>query len=122
MKAGLLIVLTVATLAVLLVVALAGGGQELSEPRNLANPDLTYNPVSAGDPLPSGFRQLLARDQIAPIYNPEFTTPDKVDWPDEMLVIGVVIDDAAKAYPVTPLNQREMVVDSLEGIPILVTW
>ena len=28
----------------------------------------------------------------------------------------------AKAYPVTHLNSREMVIDSLEGIPILVTW
>ena len=88
----------------------------------IANPQLTYNPIDAGETLPSGFRQLLDRDQIAPIYNPTFTTPTKVDWPDQMLVIGVAIDDAAKAYPVTPLNQREMVIDSLQGIPILVTW
>ena len=88
----------------------------------IANPQLTYNPVDAGEALPNGFRQLLDRDQIAPIYNPTFTTATKVDWPDQMLVIGVAIDDAAKAYPVTPLNQREMVIDSLQGIPILVTW
>jgi hypothetical protein len=37
-------------------------------------------------------------------------------------VIGVAGTNSAKAYPVTHLNQREMVVDSLEGIPILVTW
>ena len=96
--------------------------QEEAQSRLLASPQLTYNPVTAGDELPAGFRQLLDRDQIAPIYNPEFTTPANVDWPDEMLVIGLAIDDAAKAYPVTPLNQREMVIDSLEGIPVLVTW
>ncbi len=88
----------------------------------LANPDLTYDPVSAGEQMPAGYRQLLARDQIAPIYNPEFTTPSEVDWPDQMLVIGVAGANTSKVYPITPLNQREMVIDSLEGIPILVTW
>ena len=97
-------------------------GQEIAEFREVVSPDQVYNPVAAGDPSPAGFRQLLARDQIAPIYNPEFTTADQVDWPAEMLVIGIAMDGAAKAYPVTPLNQREMVIDSLNGIPILVTW
>jgi len=88
----------------------------------LANPDLTYDPVRAGEDLPVGYRQLLTRDQIAPIYNPEFTTPTEVDWPAEMLVIGISGENTSKVYPLTPLNQREMVIDSLEGIPILVTW
>lgn len=101
---------------------LLGEPQEKSKPRPLANPDLVYDPVEAGEDLPAGYRQLLDRDQIAPIYNPEFTTSAGVDWPAEMLVIGIAIDDGAKAYPVTPLNQREMVIDSLQGIPILVTW
>jgi hypothetical protein len=116
-------------LAGLLTLVFVGGVLVLSDPQELeprpltlANPDLTYDPLGAGEDLPAGYRQLLDRDQIAPIYNPEFTTPDHVDWPREMLVIGIVIDDSSKAYPVTPLNQREMVIDSLEGIPILVTW
>ena len=104
-------------------VLLTSTPQDLPPPvLELANPQLTYDPVTAGDPLPQGFRQLLDRDQIAPIYNPEFTEPQNVDWPGEMLVIGVSGEDTAKAYPVTHLNQREMVIDSLEGIPILVTW
>ncbi|MCP4309094.1 MAG: DUF3179 domain-containing protein [bacterium] len=87
-----------------------------------ADPNLTYDPVEANEQLPAGFRQLLRRDQIAPIYDPEFVAPDAVDWPGEMLAIGIALDDAAKAYPITPLNQREMVIDSLNGIPLLVTW
>lgn len=87
-----------------------------------AAPNEAYDPVRAGEELPEGYRQLLARDQIAPIYNPTFTAPVEVDWPSDMLVIGVAGSSAAKAYPVTHLNQREMVIDSLEGIPILVTW
>lgn len=112
-----------------LVVALFAGVLLTSSPQDgpppallLANPDLTYDPVSAGEELPPGYRQLLRRDQIAPIYNPEFTTPSEVDWPDQMLVIGIAGESTSKVYPVTPLNQREMVIDSLEGIPILVTW
>ena len=87
-----------------------------------ADPFATYDPVRAGETLPDGYRQLLARDQIAPIYDPVFTSPSQVDWPGDMLVIGIAGESEAKAYPVTHLNQREMVIDSLEGIPVLVTW
>ena len=84
--------------------------------------DEAYNPVTAGEPLPDGFRQLLARDAIAPIYNPDFAPGWQVDWPGETQIIGVVSGDEAKAYPVSFLNRREMVVDEIEGEPILVTW
>lgn len=88
----------------------------------LAGPDEVYNPVSAGEPLPGGYRQLLRRDAILPVYDPEFTSADEVDWPNESLIVGVAGAETAKAYPVTHLNSREMVIDSLDGIPILVSW
>ena len=100
----------------------AGAEAEHGPVPALADPDATYNPERAGEELPAGYRQLLYRDQIAPIYNPRFTTAAGVDWPGEMLVIGIAGKTEAKAYPVAPLNSREMVIDSLEGIPILVTW
>ena len=81
-----------------------------------------YDPVSAGAALPDGFRQLLGRDQIEPVYDPQYTSADQVDWPDGMLVLGVEGTDTAKAYPITHLNQREMVIDDLDGLPILVSW
>jgi hypothetical protein len=84
--------------------------------------EAVYNPFKAGDPMPEGFRQLLARDQIEPVYNPVFTTADQVDWPSEMLVVAVASGGIAKAYPVTHLNQREMVIDFIAGSPILVSW
>lgn len=86
------------------------------------DPNDVYDPVRAGETVPSGYRKLLDRDQILPVYNPVFTSADLVDWPAGMLVIGVSGEETAKAYPVTHLNQREMVIDSLEGIPLLVTW
>ena len=81
-----------------------------------------YNPVMEGEKLPSGFRQLLPRDAIEPIYEPRFVAAHQVPWDNDTQVIGVVGGDEAKAYPVSYLNQREMVIDSVAGIPILVTW
>jgi len=86
------------------------------------DPNDVYDPVREGETVPFGYRQLLDRDQILPVYNPVFTSADLVDWPAEMLVIGVSGEETAKAYPVTHLNQREMVIDSLDGIPLLVSW
>ena len=81
-----------------------------------------YNPVLAGESLPDGFRQLLPRDSIAPIYDPVFTTADGVDWAGDIEIIGVSAGDEAKAYPVSLLNRRELVLDEIGGDPILVSW
>lgn len=81
-----------------------------------------YDPVLAGEPLPEGYRQLLGRDMIHPVYDPVFTDGGEVDWPDDTDVIGVAGVEEAKAYPVSYLNFREMVIDDIEGIPILVSW
>ena len=86
------------------------------------SPRGVYNPVTAGETLPDGFRQLLPRDAILPIYHPQFVSAQGVAWPGGTQVIGVVSGDRAKAYPVSFLNRREMVVDSINGFPILVTW
>lgn len=89
---------------------------------DLADPWATYDPVREGEETPRGFRQLLARDRIAPIYDPTFVSASASGWPDDALVIGVELDGEAKAYPVSHLTFREMVIDSVAGIPILVTW
>lgn len=86
------------------------------------DPRAVYDPVDAGEPLPAGYRVGLPRDQIEPIYDPRFTDASAVDWPDEMLVIGVAGTETAKAYPLTHLNSHEMVDDILDGTPILVSW
>ncbi len=87
-------------------------------------PDISavYDPVAAGEELPTGFRQLLRRDDIAPVYTPSFVTSDLANWADDSLVIGVFLEDEARAYPVGFLNRREMVIDNHRGIPTLVTW
>ena len=66
--------------------------------------------------------QLLARDSIFPIYNPQFAPAEQAPYDDNELVIGVEINGEAKAYAIGPLNGREMVNDTVGGVPILVTW
>jgi hypothetical protein len=85
-------------------------------------PDGIYDPVAAGEQTPAGFRQLLPRDAIHPVYNPTFRSAESTDWSDETLVIGVELDGEAKAYPVSFLNFREMVIDWIGGSPVLVSW
>ena len=91
-------------------------------PNVRVDPSGVYNPVLAGERLPDGFRQLLPRDAITPVYEPNFVSAGQITWPDEAQVIGVAMGDEAKAYPVSFLNGREMVVDEIDNIPILVTW
>lgn len=86
------------------------------------DPNSAYNPVTAGERLPDGFRQLLPRDAIRPVYDPRFVPSSWVDWPDATDVIGVELGGDTKAYPVSFLTGRELVVDQLDGIPILVSW
>ena len=123
------VVWTAAAAAILFAVVFFASGPAPPRPEAtaglgvLADPGLTYDPVRAGETLPSGFRQVLPRDAILPIYDPAFRTDVGNDaWSDDMLVIGIAFDGDAKAYPVSFLNRREMVVDSIAGIPVLVTW
>lgn len=88
----------------------------------LADPLHTYDPVKAGEALPEGFREVVRRDVIAPVYDPQFVAAESVDWGPETLVVGVALDGEAKAYPVNYMNVHEMVNDRIAGSPILVSW
>lgn len=92
------------------------------EPGLRVGPTEAYNPVTEGEVLPDGFRQLLPRDAIDPIYDPAFVSADEVLWSAGTQVIGVSAGDEAKAYPVSFLTRREMVIDEIGGDPILVSW
>lgn len=89
---------------------------------DVPNPNSVYDPVRSGVPVPAGFRQLLPRDAINPVYVPTFVAASGVGWEDDALVIGVDLEGEARAYPVGFLTRREMVIDNHRGIPTLVTW
>lgn len=79
-------------------------------------------PVNELDDRSYGWRQPLARDAIRPIYDPEFAPADDAPYNDNELVIGLEINGDARAYAIGPLNQREMVNDTVGGVPVLVAW
>ncbi len=85
-------------------------------------PEDVYDPRKAGEELPEGFRQVVARDGIRPIYKPKFVAASESPWSDDELVIGVDLAGEARAYPVGFLNRKEIVVDLHNGIPTFVTW
>ncbi len=70
----------------------------------------------------NSFRQVLDRDDIAPIYDPSFVPVNQSGLQPEELVIGVSLGGDSRAYPIRYLRWREMVNDEVGGVPILVTW
>jgi hypothetical protein len=102
----------------------AACGQAVT-PQEPVSEDVVLMPseAAATEELPDyKWNQLLSRDSILPIYDPEFVPAEKSGYDDQELVMGVEIGGEAKAYPVGPLNSREMVNDEVGGTPILVTW
>ena len=96
-------------------------GQPTTSPAGVDDMTSTTRPTSTPEP-DYRYNQLLGRDSIRPVYEPEFAPADQVQLADDELVLGIEIDGQAKAYPISVLNFREMVNDELAGVPILATW
>ena len=77
--------------------------------------------VSFPEATPSLIEEL--RDAIVPIYEPVYGEAEEGNWlPDRELIIGYVGDEQTYAYPVRMLNFHELVADTIDGIPLLVTY
>jgi len=74
-------------------------------------------------PVPALSIQVVPKDAIPAIDNPEVVPASEVDdlAPEEQ-VIGVVIGEEARAYPIRILHGHEIVNDDIGGRPIAVTW
>ncbi len=66
--------------------------------------------------------QLLDRDAIPAIRDPEFVRADSGKLADGEKVLGVVIGGEARAYPLIDLDAHEVVDDVVGGRPIAATW
>ncbi|MFC7131211.1 DUF3179 domain-containing protein [Haloferax chudinovii] len=64
-------------------------------------------------------RQVIPRDAIPSIDDPEFDTDYAGDGTDEVVVVE---GEPTKAYPVRILNYHEVVNDDVDDIPLAVTW
>ena len=63
------------------------------------------------------------KDGIPAILQPKLIQPDKAGFLDRSdQVIGVRIGQEARAYPIKILNWHEVVNDTVNGIPIVVTF
>ena len=78
--------------------------------------------ITAADFADAEYTQLRQRDDIPPIYAPQFTPAADANLPPDAPVIGLTVNGAARAYPLGILYRREMVNDIVGGVPVLVTW
>lgn len=69
------------------------------------------------------FNYRLAADKIfyQPI-NKTFTTAGDTSMDRSKLVIGIVIDGQAKAYPIQLIGYHHQVIDTIANIPVMVTY
>ena len=102
-------------------------------------PTVTVDPSPASNPLPTplpttrprrlqpGDLQLAADiDDIPAIFADDTIFVDAAtgshEWLDEELVIGLALNDDARAYPIRLLSLHEIVNDTVGGRPVAVTW
>jgi len=72
---------------------------------------------------PEDIQTILPKDAIQAILEPSFEPAREVTWlADSDSVVGVSINGEARAYPVPILSDREIVNDTVGGVPIAVTW
>ena len=74
----------------------------------------------------------MPREGVRPMVDPDFlTVQDILNSPDRKIrkllvsgdrVIGVEVGDEARAYPLRMMNWHEVVNDTLDGVPIAVTY
>lgn len=84
-------------------------------------------PSDTGDPTAPGREltiiTLLARDGIPAIFDPLFKSPAETDnyLPDEP-VLGISVNGDNRVYSIPFLSGREIVNDTVGGVPVAVTW
>jgi hypothetical protein len=81
---------------------------------NLNNAIIPQDEILSGGP---------PKDGIPAILEPNFVKPAQAAFLDRSdHVIGVRIGQQARAYPIKILNWHEVVNDTLNGVPIVVTF
>lgn len=85
---------------------------------NKQREDSTNARIDLTDLLSGG----VAKDAIPSIDTPEFDTPQTTPFQEDDVVIGVMINGEAKAYPFKVMDWHEIVNDTVGGENISVTY
>jgi len=68
-------------------------------------------------------RRVLPRDSFPVLFDPPLVAADKArDVREDEPVIGVVVGEQAKAYPISIMGVHELVNDTCGGRPIAASW
>ena len=88
------------------------------------HPDSLANGVGGTSAREVEIYSLLPRDGIRSIDQPKLVSGDAAagQMADSELVLGLVIDGEARAYPINMLSRHEIVNDVVAGVPIAVTY
>lgn len=62
------------------------------------------------------------RDGIPALDRPRFLAANRATLDDAERVLGLVVADEARAYPVNILNYHEIVNDRIGDVPVVITW
>lgn len=76
----------------------------------------------AAQETPDDFEQILPRGRISSIDQPQWTTAEDADVPDDAWMLGYVIDGRARAISVNLLNAHEVVNDEMGGVHYAAVW
>ncbi|MDA8597235.1 DUF3179 domain-containing protein [Candidatus Pacebacteria bacterium] len=80
--------------------------------------DLTDTLVPVAEILSGG----PPKDGIPSIDKPTFTNAAEAAYADDDMILGVVHNGVAKAYPISIMNWHEIVNDDFGGVPVAVTY
>lgn len=93
----------------------------------LLNPTLTVTVASPGagaEPAELKIVSVLPRDAIDAILDPTFVSGEEAEaqMVPASRVIGLSINGDHRAYSTAQLSSREVVNDTVGGVPVVVTW
>jgi len=74
------------------------------------------------DTPPPGVEQLLPRGAISAVFEPQFVPADEAEIPDGAWVLGVVLNDEARAFSLNLLNRHEIVNDRIGNQAYAAVW
>ncbi len=93
----------------------------------LLNPTITVTVASSGagaEPAELKIISVLPRDAIQAILDPTFVSGEEAEaqMVPASRVIGLSINGDHRAYSTAQLSSREVVNDTVGGVPVVVTW